>query len=139
MLQLRSRGLIRSWLGWPVPPDMRIVSAQELAVLVEVATRLGFSRKAKDLEPREGVVYGLLAYHPENSPEPSWMCLVVAIEGEIAQEKIKPIIMFGRLDVRLSDFSALRRARRAERDQLLHWFAWKAYEARGSQLSPSEE
>ncbi|AGL18614.1 hypothetical protein [Actinoplanes sp. N902-109] len=117
---------MQSWLGWPVPADVRVVSGDELLKLISTAEQRGFSRKAHDLHPRDDKSFALLAYLYEGSPEASWMCLVVAISDWTPPPGRHPGMTFGRLDVAVADFASLRRAGRRQRDQLLHWTAWLA-------------
>lgn len=118
---------MQSWLGWPVPADLRVVSSDELTKLINTAEQRGFSRTAKDLHPQGGETFALLPYLYEGSPEASWMCLVVQVNGWNAPPGSRPEVAFGRLDIALADFNSLRRARRRQRDQLLHWTAWLAF------------
>jgi hypothetical protein len=121
---------MQSWLGWPVPADPRVVSSDELTKLISTAEQRGFSRTAKDLRPRGGETIALLPYLYEGSPEASWMCLVVHVNDWNPPPGSRPEVAFGRLDVALADFNSLRRARRRQRDQLLHWAAWRASKRR---------
>ncbi|GIG93147.1 hypothetical protein Pen02_80830 [Plantactinospora endophytica] len=104
-------------------------SCRDLTRLIDTAERRGFSRKAKHVRLDEASTYGLLAYLYEATPEPSWMCLVIQVDGGLTQAAYRPEISFGRLDVALADFATMRRAKRPERDQMLHWMAWLAYGA----------
>jgi hypothetical protein len=106
---------------------VKVVSPDELSKLVAIADRKGYSRVARDLEIRIGWHYFLMPYLPEPSPESCWICLVVGMEnipaskGDVGQE-----MCFARLDVRVSTFDRLGDAPIWQRDQLLHWLAWRA-------------
>jgi hypothetical protein len=121
-----SRRSVQSWWGLPVPADLRVVSSNELTKLISTAGRRGFSRTAKGLHPQGGETFALLPYLYEGSPEASWMCLVVHVNDWNPPPGSRPEVAFGRLDVSIADFNSLRRARRRQRDQLLHWTAWLA-------------
>ncbi|GAA2860027.1 hypothetical protein Acy02nite_56170 [Actinoplanes cyaneus] len=113
-----------------MPADLRVVSNDELRELISTAEQRGFSRTAKDLHPRGGETFALLPYLYEGSPEASWMCLVVHVDDWSPPPGSRPQVAFGRLDIALVDFNSLRRARRRQRDQLLHWTAWLAFKGR---------
>jgi hypothetical protein len=98
--------------------------------LIKVAEQRGFSRTAKGLHPGSHDAFALIAYLYEGSPEASWICLVVQVGDWQPPAGLRPDFAFGRLDVAVADFKSLRRATRAQRDQLLHWTAWLAFRAR---------
>ncbi|MFG1990967.1 hypothetical protein ACGFJ7_13430 [Actinoplanes sp. NPDC048988] len=134
LVRLFGRGIKRrsaqSWWGLPVPADLRVVSSDELTELISTAEKRGFSRTAKDLHPRGGETFAVLPYLYEGSPEASWMCLVIQVNDWNPPPGTRPEVTFGRLDIARTDFDSLRRARRWERDQLLHWTAWLASKRR---------
>jgi hypothetical protein len=137
-MALIRRKTVRSWLGSPVPADPRITSGGELMKLISTAEQRGFSRRGKDLCPREQEIFALLPYLYEGSPEASWMCLVVQVGEWLPPAGSRPDVAFGRLDITLADFDSLRRAKRRQRDQLLHWTAWLAAKA-GAVLASGAE
>jgi hypothetical protein len=134
VIRLRGLGIrrttVQSWLGYPVPADLRVVSSEELTTLISTAEQRGFSRTAKDLHPRGADTFAVLPYLYEGSPEASWRCLVVHVDDWNPQVASRPEVTFGRLDIALADFDSLRRAGRRQRDQLLHWTAWLASKRR---------
>ncbi|GIE34537.1 hypothetical protein Ait01nite_075820 [Actinoplanes italicus] len=117
---------MQSWWGLPVPADLRVVSSDELTMLISTAEQRGFSRTAKGLHPQGGETFALMPYLFEGSPESSWMCLVVQVNDWNPPPGSRPEVAFGRLDIALPDFNSLRRAGRHQRDQILHWTAWLA-------------
>ncbi|MCA2216269.1 hypothetical protein [Jidongwangia harbinensis] len=142
MIRLRGlsikRKAVQSWLGWPVPADLRVVSNDELTKLISTAEQRGFSRQAKDFHPRGQEIFALLPYWYEGTPEASWRCLVVHVNDWNPPTGSRPEIAFGRLDIALADFNALRRARRRQREQLLHWTVWLAYSRGAVRASGAE-
>lgn len=130
MIRLRGLGIDRasmqSWLGWPVPAELRVVSGDELTSLARTAEKRGFSRRATHIRPRGDDTISLLPYLYEGSPEASWTCLVIHVGDWRPPAGSRPEVTFDRLDIALVDFRSLRRARRRQRDQLLHWTAWLA-------------
>jgi hypothetical protein len=132
VIRLLKRKSVLSWLGWPVPADPRIASGDELMKLISTAQQRGFSRKAKSLHPRSRELFALLPYLYEPSPEASWMCTVVQVSDWLPPPGSRPEVFFDRLDIALADFNSLRRAKRLQRDQLLHWTAWLAYHPRAA-------
>ena len=64
MIRLRGLGIrrttVQSWLGYPVPADLRVVSSEELTTLISTAEQRGFSRTAKDLHPRRADTFAVL-------------------------------------------------------------------------------
>jgi hypothetical protein len=123
------RRSVRSALGWPVPADPRIASSDEMTNLVNRAEQRGFSRQTEDLHPEGREIFAVLPCWPESTPEASWRCMVVRVDDWNPPTGSRPgagIALVRRLDVTLADFAALRRARRRQRDQLLHWMTWLA-------------
>ncbi|GIE96447.1 hypothetical protein Ari01nite_39120 [Paractinoplanes rishiriensis] len=110
-----------------MPADLRLVSSDELVTLISTAKRRGFSRTAKGLHPQGGETFAVLPYLYEGSPEASWICLILHVNGWTEPPDSRPEVTFGRLDIALADFGSLRRARRRQRDQLLHWTTWLAF------------
>lgn len=45
---------------------------------------------------------------------------------------------FGRLDIALADSNTLRRAKQSQRDQLLHWTAWRAFHPSAASTTGTE-
>lgn len=102
----------QSWLGWPVPRRVRIASRARLATLTQAARARGFSRKGESLDLETGRTFLVIPYLPEPSPEPSWMCLVVASPHSMNLEPgVRPEPAFARLDVAGADLRSLPVAR----------------------------
>ena len=138
MRKMWRRKTVLSHWGQPVPQVAKAVSFNDLAKLVEVATIRGYSRVASGLEPQAGWNYFLVPYLPEPSPEPAWICLVVGVENIPAPEGVVgQEIRFARLDVDVSVFEGLGDASVWQRDQLVHWLAWRA--ARKPEVRPPSE
>ncbi len=129
----------QSWLGWPVPRRVRIASRARLATLTQAARARGFSRKGESPDLETGRTFLVIPYLPEPSPEPSWMCLVVASPHSMNLEPgVRPEPAFARLDVAGADLRSLPVARSKVRDQLLHWMAWEAYRGRSREPGPAQ-
>ena len=93
--------------------------------LVEAAERNGYSRKGVDLG--SSATYVLVPYLYEESPAPSWICLVIWIVDDAATAPPRDAkLSFTRLDVALSDFTKLRRVKWRLLLQIFHWLAWDA-------------
>lgn len=130
-----SRADVTSRLGWPVPRSVKAVPAEEMAGLIHIA-EMHYSRKSKGLPISSGWEYFLIPYYHEATPEPSWMCVVLAVEKPFRLGPGKrPTLHYGRLDVALEAFSRLPDAPSRQRDQLLHWAAWDAMSNSRSQQS----
>jgi hypothetical protein len=124
---MRQRTATTSWFGCPVPSPARLASRAELEALVSGAQRVGFSRTAKGLDPDDSDEYVLISHLPEPSPVPSIICRVIRVPaGFTIASPERPDLRFALLDVPLQDFKRLRRMRRREYDQLVHWLAWLA-------------
>ncbi|MGW4293558.1 hypothetical protein ACWEH1_10950 [Micromonospora chersina] len=128
--RLRDLRTVRSWHGWPVPAVVRVVSARQLAVLIDAAVASGFSRIARDVPIGPEQEYLLVPGLPEMSPSLSWICRVVAIPAGGALVAPGEKLWYTLLDVTPADFHRLPRVRRRRRDELLHWMVHAAYERR---------
>ncbi|MBF6044374.1 hypothetical protein GO001_03945 [Streptomyces sp. NRRL B-1677] len=96
--------------------------------LTETARRNGFSRKGPGDEEACAPGFIVVPYHPESSPEVSWMCFVFALPREGAEPGM-PGSAFGgpcRLDVAVRDFYSLAKVRRKTRDLFISDLTWKA-------------
>jgi hypothetical protein len=109
-----------------------VVSPDEITELMAVATSSGFSRKGVGLEVRGDWRYYLVPYLQEPSPQPCWMCVVVAAKDATRMaDAERPEPRYSRLDVAIEEFQGLPDAAVAERDQLLHWVLWDATKSAG--------
>ncbi|MBC2873881.1 MULTISPECIES: hypothetical protein [Streptomyces] len=80
--------------------------------LTDTARREGFSRKARGLEEVEADGFLVTPYHPEPSPQPSWMCYVFALPAQEPADWKRTLRGPFRLDIRMREFSALPKAKR---------------------------
>ncbi|MEV4926239.1 hypothetical protein [Streptomyces roseoverticillatus] len=96
--------------------------------LTKVAHRKGFSRKGHGTEESPAPGFIVVPYHPEASPEASWMCFVFALPARDAGPGITDSALGGpyRLDIAVRDFYSLAKVRRKTRDFFLSLLVWKA-------------
>lgn len=110
-----------------MPATARLVDRAKLEGLIANAERTGFSRTAKGITPDESRHYIVMPYLLESNPAPVWICMVIGVPAALVIDVAeRPHLSFARLDISLRDFRKLRRLRRWESDQLLHWLSWEA-------------
>ncbi|MGK5642037.1 hypothetical protein ACSNOK_27525 [Streptomyces sp. URMC 126] len=118
--------------GWPVPAVPRYASARRARELIDTARREGFSRKAKGLEEVDADGFLVTPYHPEPSPQPSWMCHLFALVATESAGPGRALRGPFRLDIRVRDFHALPRAKRRTVREFLPFLAHRAWAAAAS-------
>ncbi|MBZ4322365.1 hypothetical protein [Streptomyces huiliensis] len=121
--------LTTSPIGYPVPAAPRYASARRVRELVETAEREGFSRTAKGVEEVDADGFLVSPYHPEPSPQPSWMCYLFALTAPDPAGWRRTLRGPFRIDIRMREFYALPKARRRTVEDFLPFLAAEAQAA----------